>query len=52
LRKKAAELDPREPLPERVYRLATAFLVSFQAMSMRLTKLGALKPEDQRCSQR
>lgn len=47
LRAKAAELPPKDPLPERVYRLASVFLVSFQAMTTRLAKLGALSPSDQ-----
>jgi Zn-dependent peptidase ImmA (M78 family)/transcriptional regulator with XRE-family HTH domain len=46
LAKKVATLSPSEPLAHRVYRLASAFLVSFQAMVNRLVNLGALKPED------
>jgi transcriptional regulator with XRE-family HTH domain len=35
---------PNETLPEQVYRLATAFMVSYQAMTTRLVKLGAISP--------
>ncbi len=47
LREKAAELSAKDPLPDRIYRLASTFLVSFQAMTTRLAKLGALSPSDQ-----
>ena len=47
LREKVRELPPNDGLPESVYRLASMFLVSFQAMSTRLAKLGALDPDDQ-----
>lgn len=45
LRERIKELPNAEPLAESVYRLAAAFLVSFQAMTLRLGRLGALKPE-------
>lgn len=41
------ELQGEDPLPHRVYRLAAVFMVSFQAMSMRLAKLGVLSPEQE-----
>ncbi len=34
-----------EGVPEQVYRLSAAFMVSYQAMTTRLVKLGALSPE-------
>lgn len=35
-----------EPLPHQVYRLANTFMVSFQAMTTRLAKLGSLDPAE------
>lgn len=45
LMKKVSELKP-EPLEHQIFRLATIFLVSFQAMTTRLSKLGAISPTD------
>jgi Zn-dependent peptidase ImmA (M78 family) len=45
LMKKVADLKA-EPLENQILRLATAFLVSFQAMTTRLSKLGAISPSD------
>jgi Zn-dependent peptidase ImmA (M78 family)/DNA-binding XRE family transcriptional regulator len=43
LQKEIAKL-PDEEIPEKIYRLKTAFLVSYQAMATRLVKLGAVSP--------
>ncbi len=46
LRQRLAKIAPDEPVEFGVYRLAAEFLVSFQAMTARLDKLGVLLPED------